>query len=126
MEPGKRGKKPTGRGGSDPKVPPFKRGEHQVTHAQARRMRKRFLALVGSESELGRPAVYSRNIFDKILAQQGCEGVRFYPGIGDDGKMTMLFCGVDAMGNDMLQGVIGDSPWWCPPFCSGTNGVLQF
>ena len=119
-------KKSTTRSGSYAKAPPLKRGKHQVTHAQARRMRKRFLALFGAESEFGRPAVYGRNIFDQILAQDGVEGIRFYPAIGEDGRFTAVFCGVDAKGNDVLKGVIGDSPWWCPPFCSGSNGVLQF
>jgi len=107
-------------------VPPFSKAKHEITHAQARRMRKRFIGLFGEKSDFASPKAYSRNIFDKILSQKECVGIRFYPAIDDDGKVTMLYCGVDAKGNDILAGYIGDVPFWCPPYCSDANGILQF
>ncbi|MGE0440901.1 MAG: hypothetical protein AB7S39_10475 [Gemmatimonadales bacterium] len=118
-----RGAKRPSRGG---KGYDLTKAEHQVTHAVARRMRKRFIGLFGADAAFARPAAYGRQIFDKILAQDGVVGIRFYPGISDKGDVTLLFCGVDSKGNDVLKGVIGDNPLWCPPFCSDENEVLQF
>ncbi|MDX2056669.1 MAG: hypothetical protein SFV24_02605 [Gemmatimonadales bacterium] len=118
--------KPKKATGSGRKVPPLAKSQHQITHAQARRMRKRFLGLYGDKSGVGSPLAYGRNIFDKILKDERVEGIRFYAGIDDEGRYTLLFCGIDAKGNDVLVGTIGDEPWRCPPFCSVTNGVLQF
>lgn len=106
--------------------PPFGKVDHQITHAQARRMRKRFLALFGSELDFGAPLLYGRDIFDRILKQEGVVGIRFYPGIGDDGKYVQIFNGVDQYGNDVQKGIIGDTPLRCPPWCSDANGVTEF
>jgi hypothetical protein len=105
------------------KIPPFDKAKHEVSHADAKRMRKRFKELFGEKCEFGAPLVYGGYIFEKILAQKDCKGIRFYPGIGDDGKHTLLFCGVNSNGDDILQGIIGDLPWRCPPFCS-SGGIL--
>ncbi len=111
-------------GESKRKVPPFGRRSHRVTHAQARRMRQRFLRRYQGARHPLRAGVYDRGIFDKILKQRGCKGVRFYPALDDAGELTLLFAGVDGEGHDMLAGIIGDMPWRCPPYCSATNGIL--
>jgi len=108
------------------KGPPFSRRSHRVTHTSAREMRKRYEAKYAKKPGALAAGAYGRKIFEKILAQPGCLGVRFYPGLDDDGNVTLLFCGVNKEGNDILIGLIGDLPWRCPPFCSGQNGVLQF
>jgi len=107
------------------KIPPFGRRSHRVTHAAARRMREAFRKRYPGKRAPLAPGVYDRGIFDKILKQRGCKGIRFYPGIDGTGKMTLLFAGVDAEGNDILAGIIGDMPWRCPPYCSTSNGILE-
>jgi hypothetical protein len=87
-------------------------------------MRERYLRRRSARDGF-KPSVYGREIFREILAQKGCAGIRLYPGIDDDGELTMLMVGVDAEGNDILVGTIGDTPWRCPPFCSTPNGVLE-
>ena len=70
---------------------------------------------------------YNRKIFDQILKQENCIGIRFYPGLDRSGRMTLLFCGVNGVtGNDILEGIIGDIPVRCPPMCSAGNGILNF
>jgi hypothetical protein len=108
------------------KVPPFGRRSHRVTHATARRMREKFLRRYpGSRAPLA-PGAYDRGIFEKILKQKRCKGIRFYPGLDEDGQVTLLFAGVDGEGNDILAGIIGDMPFRCPPYCASSNDVLQF
>ncbi len=106
---------------------PYRKGQHEVTHAAAIRMRKRAITALGTKEGLGRAAGYNREIFDKILSNEACVGIRLYPGLDDKGEFTVLFCGFDAKGNNILQGTIGDLPYRCPPFCPPVkDGILQF
>lgn len=104
---------------------PYKRGRHEVSHADARRLRKRAIKALGNDG-IGRSAAYHRDIFDKILADERVVGLRFYPGIDDKGEVTLLYCGFDAKGNNVLAGTIGDLPYRCPPFCAAADGILEF
>jgi hypothetical protein len=61
--------------------------------------------------------VFARTIFDKILSQSGCVGIRYYYAKKDDGTPTLVLVGVDNAGNDMTVGVLGDQVFPCPPFC---------
>ena len=42
-----------------------------------------------------------RNIIDRILAQPGCVGMRFYYGLNEEGQKTLVYVGVDAEGKDI-------------------------
>ena len=44
-----------------------------------------------------------RNILDQILAQPGCVGIRFYYAYNEAGQKTLVYVGVTAQGNDMLN-----------------------
>jgi hypothetical protein len=63
---------------------------------------------------------FGRSIFDKILSQSGCVGVRFYFAQKDDGSSTIVLVGVDNATNDMTSGILGDIILPCPPYC-GTS-----
>lgn len=107
-------------------VPKFGSRKHEVSHATARKYRKGYIEKYSRSPAALAPSVYGVNIFKKILRQKGCAGIRFYPGLDPKGQVTLLFCGVDRQGNDILEGTIGDIPWRCPPICSDANGILQF
>jgi hypothetical protein len=64
---------------------------------------------------------FGRNIFEKILAQPGTVGIRYYYAAKDDATPTLVLVGVDRTGNDLLQGVIGEVVLPCPPYCPQTN-----
>ncbi len=64
---------------------------------------------------------FGKNIFDKILAQGGVVGIRYYYAAKDDGSPTLVLVGVDSTGNDMVQGILGEWATQCPPFCPQTN-----
>ncbi len=65
--------------------------------------------------------LFARNIFEKILAQPGCVGIRYYYAALDDGSPTIVLVGVDSLRNDIEQGVIGETIFPCPPVCSSPN-----
>ena len=48
-------------------------------------------------------------------------GIRFYFGIGDDGKPNLVAVGADANENDMELGVIVEKFIPCPNNCSKEN-----
>ncbi len=62
-------------------------------------------------------AYFDRSIFDKILAQTDCIGVRYYYGRKDDGTPCLVLVGVDGRGDDLTGGILGEDAIPCPPLC---------
>jgi hypothetical protein len=100
-----------------PGYPPV--GNHVVTLDQAVRFIQNFKNSPTAPSIKG--AYFSRDIFDQILAQPGCSGIRYYHAKKDDGTATIVLVGVDGAGNDMTYGVLGETGWPCPPLCGAPN-----
>jgi hypothetical protein len=94
-------------------------GNHVVTLDQAVRFIQNFKNSPTAPSIKG--AYFSRDIFDQILAQPGCSGIRYYHAKKDDGTATIVLAGVDGAGNDMTHGVLGETGWPCPPLCGAPN-----
>ncbi len=44
-----------------------------------------------------------RNIIEKILAQPGCVGLRFYYGFNEEGQKTLVYTGMDASGHPLVK-----------------------
>lgn len=68
---------------------------------------------------------FGRNIFEKILSQEGCVGLRYYYANQDDGAPTLVLVGVDSTGNDLDQGILGEEILPCPPICPGPGSKLN-
>jgi hypothetical protein len=47
--------------------------------------------------------IVGKNIIEQILAQPGCEGIRFYNAYNEAGKKTLVYVGVDKNGNNIFQ-----------------------
>lgn len=56
----------------------------------------------------------------KILAQKDCKGLRVYNAINEYGDHTLVFVGIDHVGQDLFNGIIVDKVIPCPPFCRET------
>lgn len=52
--------------------------------------------------------VSGRAIIEKILSQPGCHKIRIYKGLDSTGKPSNVLVGVDADGNDIVEGVLGN------------------
>ncbi|MFA6469706.1 MAG: hypothetical protein WCW35_12465 [Bacteroidota bacterium] len=68
--------------------------------------------------------MFDRNVFDAILGQTGCVGIRYYYAKKDDGSATLVVVGVNSAGNDMENGIIAEEINPCPPICA-SPGVLN-
>jgi hypothetical protein len=44
-----------------------------------------------------------KTILERILAQPGCAGIRFYNGINEKGQKTLVYIGIDAEGKDIIK-----------------------
>jgi hypothetical protein len=44
-----------------------------------------------------------RNILEQVLAQPGCVGIKFYNAYNEAGSKTLVYVGVNAEGNNMLN-----------------------
>ena len=63
-------------------------------------------------------AAFTRVALDRILAQEGCAGARFYYAMNPDMTMSLVIVGVDEFGNDMDEGELAERAFPCPPLCS--------
>ena len=95
--------------------------EHKISLDAAAALTRRFRTAASQGTELG--AMFPREVYDRLLAQPGCAGIRMYYGLDDQGKSAMVLVGVDKDGNDMVNGELDDVHYPCPPFCDGTNAL---
>ena len=98
-------------------MPPSR--DHRIPLQAAAALTRRF-----RDAEPGgtRGGMFPRKVFDEILAQAGCEGIRIYFGREADNKAAGILVGVDAEGDDMTAGELAEFWFPCPPFC--TTGSL--
>jgi hypothetical protein len=88
---------------------------HQVDLVTAVRFIKNHKSNLKAPSVKG--GFFGRNAFEKILAQVGCIGIRYYYAQNDAGEPVLVLVGVDGKGQDMQTGFIAEMSMPCPPFC---------
>ena len=98
------------------------RGSHRITLRQAAALTRRHRQWAGPASEKG--GMFARELLDRLLAQPGCVGLRYYHGRHADGRYAMVLVGVDEKGNDIERGVLLENHFPCPPICGG-DGELN-
>jgi hypothetical protein len=94
-------------------MPPSR--DHRIPLEAAAALTRRFRK---TEPAAIRAGMFPRAVFEKLLAQAGCAGIRIYNGREVDGKSTLVLVGVDADGDDMTTGELAQFWFPCPPFCS--------
>lgn len=90
---------------------------HAITLEQAQAMVRRWR---GQRTALpGDPGCefFGREILERILAQDGCVGLRIYHGRNNKGQHTLVLVGTDADGAELSAGVIAEEGLPCPPYC---------
>lgn len=90
-------------------------GRHEISRAKARE----FIQGWRKGRKGGIQGGYmDREVLDKILAQPGVTGVRYYHAAHPLGHDTIVLVGVDDSGRDLWNGTIAEEAAPCPPVCS--------
>ncbi len=66
---------------------------------------------------------FGKDHFANILNQTGCEGIRIYNGINDDGKKVLIMVGAKANEDDIDDGIIVEKAVLCPTICGRANDL---
>ncbi len=88
--------------------------EHRIEHAEGHELIVRHKRAHPGERHA---VAFTSAGLNRILAQDGCHGIRMYFGLNPDGTRTLVLVGLDAEGYDMDLGEIADKGLICPPFC---------
>jgi hypothetical protein len=103
---------------TNPPNPPNPPRRHKITVAEARGLLNR-----RPPGLTTRGGHFPREVFEAILAQPGCTGIRFYYGTNTDGSPAIVLVGIDAESADMTSGEIIDTHFPCPPFCDEKSAL---
>ena|SRR5689334_23541974 len=101
---------------TNPPSPPPRR--HKITLEEARSLVRR-----GARPITTRGGHFPREVFEAILAQPNCAGIRFYYGTNTDGSPALVLVGIDATTADLTNGEIIDTHYPCPPFCDDNSAL---
>ena len=108
--------------------------QNRIDLATAKELTKRYRenldALVSKEyaGSLPNAETFDASAIQAILDQPGCVEFRAYYGMKEDKSVCIIFIGVDAKGNDIInsqtgngEDVIVENGKPCPPYCDGIN-----
>jgi hypothetical protein len=95
--------------------------DHHIPLAEARALLAAHRRQAGPNAEHG--GYFARDAIDRVLAQPGCAGLRFYHGRHADGRPALVVVGVTAAGADMTAGTVIDDHQPCPPYCDPTSAL---
>ncbi|MFQ6113898.1 MAG: hypothetical protein ACE5NG_07385, partial [bacterium] len=93
--------------------------DHSITLEEASKLTSNFQNQAEPGQIIG--GYFGREAVLGILEQEGCVGIRYYYGLKDNGKPTLILVGVDQEGNDMTHGLLAQRPFMCPPYCGEAN-----
>ena len=96
---------------------------HRITLQVAMAMTKRYRAKAGRAAV--RSFWFPREVFEALLAQPGCEGIRLYCAQTTIGNADLVLVGTDARGADFTSGEVMDKSLPCPPFCPSAPSALD-
>ena len=95
------------------------REDHDIPFARAKGLIRAWRAKAGKDTPHG--GFFGRDVLERILAQPGCVGVRFYHARHEKGHDTLVLLGVTSDGSDLASGAIAEEARPCPPFCPATD-----
>ena len=94
---------------------------HKVSLEAAAALTKGYRETAPKGTPLG--SLFPRDVFERLLAQPGCAGIRMYYGRNERREHELLLVGVDAEGEDMTTGELFDFGLPCPPYCGEPNAL---
>ena len=68
---------------------------------------------------------FGKDALVAAINQDGCVGLRIYYGKKNDGTPVLVLVGVNAVGNDITDGLVEEMGFLCPPICGGRNPLTE-
>lgn len=93
--------------------------DHSISLEDASALTANFRNSAGQGAVLG--GYFSKTIIQDLLDQQDCVGLRYYYGKDNDGVPQLVISGVNAAGEDLYNGALGNRSMPCPPYCGPWN-----
>lgn len=101
---------------------PLPPNDHKIDLETAARLTSSFRVQAKSGQLPAAPVIaFTREGYERILKQPDAVGIRIYPAINETGAVTYVLVGVDAKGNDMVNGELSEEGWPCPETCPDQN-----
>lgn len=66
---------------------------------------------------------FGRDILERILAQEGCMGIRIFYAIDDAGTQQLILVGADSSENNQVAGIVADLSVPCPLQCGNADAL---
>ncbi len=95
--------------------------DHNISLEYARQLTKNFREEEGVGTTIS--GLFDKDTVLSVLNQPGCIAMRYYHGISEEEKNVIVIVGVDEHGYDMLDGIIIEKAFPCPPFCGDINDL---
>ena len=95
--------------------------DHQISLEFARQLTQNFRSKSNSQETIS--GLFDKETVLTVLNQSECVAMRYYHGINDEDKNVIVIVGVDKQGNDILDGIIIEKAFPCPPFCGDINDL---
>ncbi len=93
--------------------------DHDISMADASRLTRNFRERAGRTAIKG--GFFGQAALQQLLDQDGVVGIRYYYAQENDGRPVLVLVGVDASGNDLIEGFLLERSVPCPPFCGFFN-----
>lgn len=93
--------------------------DHEISLDDASAMTKRYRNQMNTGDIKG--GFFSRDAILAILDQADCVGIRYYYGLDDRGKQTLILVGADTDENDLYTGSLMEFSIPCPTQCGSDN-----
>jgi len=90
---------------------------HRITLEQAQQMLAAHRKSPGAAADGPWCEFFGREAIEKLLAQDGCVGIRIYHGRNDKGQRALVLVGATTDGSNLDSGDILEVGLPCPPVC---------
>ena len=91
---------------------------HHITLPDAARMTRRHRE---ARPDAERAGSFHADQVRELLEQPGVVALRYYHALEEDGRPAVILAGADVMNDDLVDGVLLELHFPCPPFCSLPN-----
>jgi hypothetical protein len=115
-----------------------KKGD-KISKSKARKWVDNYKKKHGKEKNFLSSMLFDKEVVLRLLSEKGCEGLRIYNALDDEGKEHFILVGTDAKGNNLLPkeedddaslsmsrmadggAMLLNDGMPCPPFCPDDN-----